>query len=256
MRLSSINRSIALALAAFSALFALPARADPLLTEAYQSQLETWFGQGDLNFTNIYTKSSGDYASDFHAAVDGLGATFFLMRVDANPDYSFSYISGPQIVGGYNPQSWKSDDTYNATPNDADRTAFIYNLTNSILQRQDLSGEGSNGEYQTYNGPFAGPSFGKTDFVLDFDLNAGSGKLGNSYLGTGNNSYGYGMGDIIANTGFGDYIRFSVSDLEVYTFTRASQTGGNSVPDGGATIGLLALSMLGVGFLQRKIALN
>jgi hypothetical protein len=256
MKLSQTYRRIAAALAVSSALLALPVRADPLLTAAYQTQLETWYGQGDLVFTNIYTKSSGHTAADFHTAVDGLGATFFLMSVDKDPNYSFSNISGPQIVGGYNPQSWKSDFSYNLTPNDADRTAFIYNLTHGIIQRQNLTGVGSYGGSQTWNSPFAGPSFGETDFVLDNNLNAGSGKLGNSYLGDGHNSYGFGTGDIIANTGFGDYIRFSVSDLEVYTFTRVQNNGGDSVPDSGATIGLLAVSMLGLGFLQRKFVLS
>jgi hypothetical protein len=256
MKSSHTYRILAPALAALLALLALPARADPLLTSAYETQLENWFGQGDLVFTNIFTKTTGDYAADFHTAVDGLGATFFLMHVAAEPNYPFSNISGSQIVGGYNPQSWKSDGSYNLTPNDSDRTAFIYNLTHGIIQRQNLgSGPGNSGEYQTYNSPFNGPSFGKTDFILDNDLTAGSGKLGNDYMSFGS-SYGYGMGDIIANQGMGDYIRFSVSDLEVYTFTRAQHTGGNSVPDSGATLGLLAGAMLGAGFLQRRFAVR
>jgi hypothetical protein len=52
-----------------------------LLTPAYQSQLESWLGEGPLILTNIYTKQAGDTSFDFHSAVDGQGRTFTLEPV-------------------------------------------------------------------------------------------------------------------------------------------------------------------------------
>jgi hypothetical protein len=161
-----------------------------LLNQAYADQLETWLGEGPITLTKIYAKQTGDDSFDFHAAVDGKGRTFSVIEILANS--ATDVVTGQtnnlyQIIGGYNPQSWRSDGRdgdWNYTPADADRTAFLFNLTTSEIQRQSLTAHPSNGEYQTYNWSFYGPTFGGGhDIHVRFDLSSGY-TYNNSYGGT------------------------------------------------------------------------
>jgi hypothetical protein len=157
-----------------------------LLDAAYANQLEAWLGEGTIEITRIYGKASGDTATNFHNAVDGQGRTFSVIQVFASQGNYAVFEGGgsavadvqAQIIGGYNPQSWNSDSTgsHNFTPNDIDRTAFIFNLTSPEVQRQNLIGQAffNAGEYQTLNGAFFGPSFGGgSDIRVDHTLSAG-----------------------------------------------------------------------------------
>ena len=66
-----------------------------------------------------------------------------------------------RIIGGYNPQSWNSIGDYTTTPNDADRTAFLFNLTTTTQQKQKLgTGDSNAGLNQTYGRIDYGPTFG------------------------------------------------------------------------------------------------
>lgn len=76
------------------------AHADPLLTPAFELQLEAWLGEGDLDFTNVYTRIAADDNLDFHAAADGQGRTFTLVEV--------VWLGNTYVIGGYNPQSWRT----------------------------------------------------------------------------------------------------------------------------------------------------
>lgn len=132
-----------------------PATAGPLLITGFESQLESWVAAGDLVFTNIFTKTAGDTALDFHAAVDGQGPTFTLIEA----------IFGTEtfILGGYNPLSWSSDGTFNVASTDAERAAFIFNLTTGVRQGERLTSDPfdpSIGEFQTFNSADYGPYFG------------------------------------------------------------------------------------------------
>jgi len=214
-------------------------RAHANLISGYESQLETWLGQGNLNFTQIFEKGTGDNYTNFHAAVDGQGATLTLMSV------SGAGFSG-QIIGGYNPQSWNSSDSYNFTPSDAARTAFIYNLTSSTIQRQNLNGQGygGSGQYQAHNYQYHGPSFGGgADLFVQSSLNSGY-AFNYSYGGTSFD------GDIVDGTLNGEYTAFSVTALEIYTFTQ----GSNSIPDGTSTNVLIVFSLVGLVALRRRFA--
>ncbi|MBI5693268.1 MAG: PEP_CTERM-anchored TLD domain-containing protein [Verrucomicrobia bacterium] len=231
----------------------LPTRAN-LLTATYESQLEAWLGQGNLTFTNIFTKSAGDDSRDFHSAVDGKGATFTLMHVfgtGGDPGALFDLL--PQVVGGYNPQSWNSSGTWNYSPFDADRTAFLYNLSSGTIQRQNLIGQVSGPDYgqiQTNNNLNAGPTFGAGyDLVAHFDLSHGyaaNASYGGTSFGaeitTGGPNFVYSWGEIS---------RFYVLDLEVYTFIPAQN---NAVPDSESTIGLITLSLFGLVVLRRRFS--
>ncbi|WP_181017604.1 PEP_CTERM-anchored TLD domain-containing protein [Zemynaea arenosa] len=126
-----------------------------LLNPAQQAQLESWLGQGEFNLTNIYARDAGDTSLDFHAAADYKGKTFTLMQVTNGTDH--------WLVGGYNPQSWESNDTWHETPLDADRVGFIFNLTADKVYHQIPSTYilPSQGQKQTWNSAEHGPAFGE-----------------------------------------------------------------------------------------------
>ncbi|HEY8995448.1 MAG TPA: PEP_CTERM-anchored TLD domain-containing protein [Lacunisphaera sp.] len=224
------------------------AQATPLLTSAYETQLEAWLGQGDLVFTNVFTKQAGDDAYDFHAAADGKGATFTLMSI-SGPGWWGTFDLPNQIIGGYNPQSWSSVGNWNLSPSDGERTAFLYNLTSGIIQKQNLTGQGfiDSGLYQTYGVGFYGPTFGGGHDLYTSD------SLNNGYAY--NWSFGgTSSGDEIISGGpnYSTYSLFNIGALEVWTFAPAqTQGGGNTVPDTTATLGLLGAALLGMATLRR-----
>lgn len=142
------------------------ASGSPLLSPAYQAQLESWLGEGRLILNNIYTKATGDTSVNFHKASDGKGRTFSVMEARNESGQTW-------LVGGYNPQSWNSSGSYNMTPEDSQRTAFIFNLTTGQRHKQTPKGYAldSIGAYQTFNDINAGPTFGiGADLGVSADL--------------------------------------------------------------------------------------
>lgn len=127
-----------------------------LLDPSREAQLESWLGAGKQNFTEIFSAMRGASSLDFHAAVDGKGATFALLQVSDPAGASW-------LVGAYNPQSWSSTDGWHLTPTDAERTAFVFNLTDSVVYRQVPTTYifPSQGLHQTYNVSKLGPVFGQ-----------------------------------------------------------------------------------------------
>ena len=240
----NLNRLYSFATAAIAAAtLAVSAHAE--LLSGNEVQLETWLGQGDLDFTNIFTKQAGDDSYDFHAAVDGKGATFTLFQAYTWNTVTEAYDIG-HLLGGYNPQSWNSSGNGNLTPNDLERTAFIYDLTRSTIQRQNLIGDGDagSGQYQTYNHPQYGAFFGKDysqhDLFVHVELDEGR-AYNYSYGGTS-------LGTSI--TGASPGAAFQVTEFEVYTVAPAT----TSVPDTAGTLGLLSISLLGLVCYRRRFA--
>ena len=146
-----------------------------LLTEPRLAQLEAWL-TGDptlsydapLVFTNIFDKAPGDTGSDFHAAADGEGPTVSVMEATHEDG------GGLQIVGGFNPVSWTSDDEYTVSPvaTEAARTSFIFNLTSG--ERRDQRIDDFVGRYGAYNRNRYGPTFGQGhDLVVTDALETG-----------------------------------------------------------------------------------
>ena len=179
-----------------------------LLSPTNLGQLETWLGEGPLTLSNIFTKTLGDgkTAMDFHASANGRGRTFTIMEVLA------SQGNTRQTIGGYDPQSWDSSSTYHITMNDPQRTGFIFNLTASDVRHQKTSLDplSANGQYQTYNSPSYGPTYGGGhDIYIQSDLSAG-------YA----NQYTYGSGatpgalNIVGRTGLSS---LDYGTLEVFT---------------------------------------
>lgn len=126
-----------------------------LLDDRGHAQLERWHGAGEFKLTNIYTLDPGDTSREFHAAVDARGPTFTLLRLT-------NALGASYLVGGYNPQSWSSTDGWHVTWRDADRTAFLFNMTEPAVYRQ-VPGSyilPSQGSRQTLNQAEYGPAFG------------------------------------------------------------------------------------------------
>jgi hypothetical protein len=149
-----------------------------LLDDGRYGQLERWLGAGELNLTNVYTRQAGDTSADFHAGADARGPTFTLLEVTNTAGNTY-------LVGGYNPQSWASDEGWHETERDAQRTAFLFNFTVPAVYRQILSGYilPSQGQRQTFNETEFGPVFGsgpdlfvndRLDTALSWQLSYGN----------------------------------------------------------------------------------
>jgi hypothetical protein len=100
----------------------------------------------------------GQTSIDFHAAADGMGPTVTVIMARS------AGTSDPyQLFGGYNPNSWNSYEGYHLTSTDAERTAFLFNLTTVEKEDQKLNSSPDRdywGLYQTYNISGYGPTFG------------------------------------------------------------------------------------------------
>jgi hypothetical protein len=128
------------------------------VTQTYADQLETWLGEGPITITSVFTKLPGHTAEHFHNASDGKGRTFSIIEVlSGNNFYNSSQLLSPQVIGGYNPQSWSSIGDWNYTTDLVDRTGFIFNLTATEKQNQN---QDDSGLFQTYNAYTYGPLFG------------------------------------------------------------------------------------------------
>jgi hypothetical protein len=194
--------------------------------------------------TNIFTRQAGDTDAQFHAAADGKGATFVVLDA-TDPDCNTVY-SG--IVGGYNPQSWNSSGSYNITTPLSQRTAFLFNLTTNTLFAQrttafsggDWSGQDA-GEYQTYNSPSYGPTFGGGhDIYVTGDLTQGHSFLW-SY--NPNNAPVWPTASIVGGNYDGAY--WTIRGLEVFTVA----VGTAPEP---TTLALLGLGLAGLAATRRR----
>lgn len=190
-----------------------------LLSQTHADQLATWLGEGDLLLTNVYSAAAtpANYPG-WHTAVDPYARTFTLISTNLG------------LVGGYNPVNWNAslnDFVINTT--DADRTAFIFNLTAGVRQLQRLGTV--NGQYQTLSSSSHGPTFGGGyDLTVTFNY---------AYA----YSYGDGLTDIFGNIG---QTLFTPTTFETYSIAASPE-----VPEP-ATFGLAGAALLTLGIVRRR----
>jgi hypothetical protein len=216
---------------------AQPANAS-LLTAADQAQLTSWLGEGPLALSLLFEKAPGKTAADFHAAADGKGRTFTVMQ-------AFGTDGRQWLVGGYNPQSWSSKGGFNLTPDEKDRTAFLYNLTTGVRFQQlpALAGD-DYGAMQTVNEASMGPTFGAGfDLSVPFDLTSG----GVSALLSYNDGIHHQnpFTSLLDNTPYMGAGNVRYGELQVYTV--------NLIPEPGAAW-LLGAGLGGLALARRRRA--
>ncbi len=213
-----------------------------LLDASDVSTLAAHMGES-ISVTNVYTKQTGDTAADWHAAVDNIGRTFTLMEItganaymDASVSYGSGTYSGTKIIGGYNPLSWSMVGDYS---NEVSRSAFIFNLTDSLFmnQKQDYDGQ-----FQTYNHSDHGASFGGGhDIYTRPDLSTGQASP-YSY-GTSAAGFGTTSPNILSTIGVWD---FTIGNFETYRIDTVS-----AVPLPPSAI-LFGTALLGLGVMRRR----
>lgn len=211
------------------------AMAQSLLSSAHESQLAGWLGEGPLALTPIYTKAAGDTSRDFHLAADGRGRTFSVMEASNGSGQTW-------LVGGYNPQSWSSTSGYHLTPNQADRTAFIFNLTSAqyFMQAPDSYALGTVGANQTYNDIDAGPTFGiGADLGVSADLTTNGVSYRYSYIDPVNGTFG---ASLLDGQPYASYPNVTYGALQVFAIS--------AVPEP-STAGMLLLGLASLAGLRR-----
>jgi len=199
-----------------------------LLIPSDEQRLTAWLGEGPISLSALYAKQAGDNAADFHAAVNGKGKTIFVAEVTTQEGASF-------LVGGYNPRSWNSSGGYTITSANADRKAFLFNLTTGTLHRQMLRGVGMEqiGAYQTLNDGALGPTFGSGhDFSISEDLQSGYSLL-YSYADAGLVNLNRSIADGALYRGMDD---LAISQLEVYSVAVVPEPAQISLLLGGLAV--------------------
>ncbi len=220
---------------------------DGLFNDSNLNTLQGYLGEGPLKLTNIFSKTPGDGKTsfDFHSAADGKGRTitiYEVLSVDGAPNFT------PEIIGGYDPQSWDNHSGSHSTPYDADRTAFIFNLTLGFKQDQNKETDFIDyGVIQTTNAPYFGPTFGEGDIISNYDLYGGVAE-NNAYGHSGSYNIRNPQINILLNPTYNDVCLLKYGRIEVFTIS----AGSTSVPEPRSFAILIGAAALSSSLILRK----
>jgi len=198
-----------------------------LLDDAGATQLETWLGQGDLDWDSIWYGATGATADSWHTAVNSAGPTVSIYKM-TNGLSNF-------IVGGYTDLAWSGSAPGYKSGNG---NSFIFNITAG--NKYGFAGIHSQLEILSGGDYFA-------TFGSGFDLYGGNEKIGSS----SGHSFDYSYTSGAANAGQlnGEVQvdqRWTVLALETFTMKQAA-----SVPEP-STLAIFTLGMIGLASRRFK----
>ena len=229
--LNAVMVSLALTVSSFSAHAGIIDSSSVLLDDAGATQLETWLGQGDLDWDSIWYGATGATATSWHGAVDSAGPTVSI--------YDVTYNGASYLLGGYTGLSWGGT----AWQGDNSNETFIFNLNSGLVQYDNY--------VINYYDVYARPNYFAT-FGAGHDLFGGAHTLGGAgylnactYAAFGTTAT---CGDVNRVNIFGVQQRsnFTVNGLETFTFAPAA-----AVPEP-ATLAIFALGMIGLASRRFK----
>jgi hypothetical protein len=223
--------SLALTVSNFSAHAGIIDSSSILLDDAGATQLENWYGQGDLDWDSIWYGTTGATSASWHAAVDGLTETFSI--------YNVTYDNSTYLIGGYNSGDWASPGYQHGLS-----TNFIFNLTNNIMH-DTTHGYWGLGQFATYSDASSFAVFGGA-----YDMSGGWNAIGANFgssrsFGTYNGVYGASAKGNIVDFGLYD-VSYRVNALETFTVAPSK-----SVPEP-STLAIFALGMIGLASSRFK----
>lgn len=164
------------------------------------------------------------------------------------PAYALT-INDPGVVGTVDAGTQNS-----STDNEEDWSNYLLSLGTNTTSTFDADGNGTTEDYETGNNDYSGTVSGGTQ--IDDGSNDVSGYLWVLAKYDGQNA-GYVLFYVpdllVANTIplFSDSIWTNIKG-EGYQLSHFTGFGSTSVPDGGTTLGLLGLAMLGLGYLRKR----
>tara|TARA_B110000196_G_C21070400_1_gene627177 strand:- start:337 stop:1098 length:762 start_codon:yes stop_codon:yes gene_type:complete len=209
-----------------------------LLSGSDHAQLSEWLGE-DFDLTRIFAKKDGDTSYDWHAAVDGKGATFTVMEIIDND------TDEVRVIGGYNSMSWASINQYGTT-----QTTFLFNLSDGLLFEKNS--RYTSGQLATYNGVLYGSTFGGGhDLYVGSDLTTGYAEIGHTYgdiMQFRDDSYREQFAGTLNNWTIGAYETYTLS-ASTGEFGTGAAVETTDVP---VSFLLGGLGLLGIGVARRR----
>ena len=221
--------SLAIAVGSFPAHSGIIDASSVLLDDAGATQLESWLGQGDLDWDSIWYGRNGATPQQWHDGVDGVRDTVSIMKViDAAGVVS--------LLGGYTDSAWDADGGYSYAAH-----AFIFNLSTNARQNVIAA----YAAYATITIDSYFPTFGGGhNLTGGYEGAIGSGGVSSSNQGYASQNGVYeGSVNILGSTSF---TQFQLLELETFTFAPAID-----VPEP-STLAIFALGMIGLASRRFK----
>lgn len=135
-------------------------------------------------------------------------------------------------IGGYNPQSWDASDPAKSVIHPADRTAFVFNLSDNVIFRQNKLEDalfGDEGQFQTNSSLDLGPAF-YSNLVTESEFTRGDSSLvGYTSDGPVWNAFNKFSGLVTHN--FTESDDFFINKLEVFAISNTVPTSPVPEPE-------------------------